>query len=224
MVPPRSGASCDLHGMVATIGRLFLDAVAPRRCAGCDAVSEEPICGLCYEVLQTGPTPAPWRLPTVVAFAAFEFDGVVREILHRGKFQGDRAALEALSRVACPRLGRVPRPDAVLAVPLGRRRRRQRGYNQAEVIAAVFAEAEHVPLLDGLVRCRETAPQARRDEAARLANIAGAFAWHGVPLGSAGVWLVDDVLTTGATAMAAATVLAEAGARRVTAVVLARVL
>jgi len=45
-----------------------------------------------------------------------------------------------------------------------------------------------------------------------------------VPLGSAGVWLVDDVLTTGATAMAAATVLAEAGARRVTAVVLARVL
>jgi len=127
--------------MVATLGRLFLDAVAPRRCAGCDAVSEEPICGPCQEVLRRAPTPAPWRLPTAVAFAGFEFDGVVREILHRGKFEGDRAALQALSRLAAPRLDRVPRPDAVLAVPLGRKRRRQRGYNQAQVIAAVLADA-----------------------------------------------------------------------------------
>ena len=210
--------------MIARLGRLFLDAVAPRRCAGCDAVSAEPICADCVGVMRILPVPPPLRLPPVSAFAAFEFDGVVREILHRGKFQGDRAALQTLSRLASPRLTHVPSPDAVVAVPLGRRRRRQRGYNQAEVIASVLAALNHAPLLDGLVRCRDTAPQAKRDEAARRTNIAGAFAWRGIELRSAGVWLVDDVLTTGATAATATDVLLDSGARRVSTVTLARVL
>jgi ComF family protein len=160
-----------------------------------------------------------------LACAAFTFDGAVREVLHRGKFQGNRAALRLLASLAAERLDLTarPEPDAVAAIPLGARRRRQRGYNQAEIVATVFAAVAGRPLLGGLVRERETAPQASRGEAARRANVAGAFGWRGAELAGASVWLVDDVLTTGATVEAAASVLRHAGASRVDALVIARV-
>ena len=73
-------------------------------------------------------------------------------------------------------------PDAVVAVPLGPRRRRQRGYNQSEVLAAVIAEDRDVPVMDDLGRIRDTPPQSARDEATRRGNVAGAFAWTGADL------------------------------------------
>ena len=112
----------------------------------------------------------------------------------------------------------------MVAVPLGRRRRRSRGYNQAEEIAAELAAATAAPLLAGLIRLRETPPQAARDEAERRRSVGGAFAWHGVPLSGRRVWLVDDVLTTGATAAAAAQPLLAAGAEAVDVAVIAAVL
>ena len=114
--------------------------------------------------------------------------------------------------------------DYLIPLPLFPDKEHKRGYNQAEVVASVLAVAARAPVIRGMVRCRETAPQASRDEGARRANIAGAFAWDGVPLRSASLWLVDDVLTTGATAEAASAVLLEGGARCVSAVVMARVL
>jgi predicted amidophosphoribosyltransferase len=135
-----------------------------------------------------------------LAFAGFEFDELVRTILHRGKYGGDRGALRAVAALASPRLSAgsdSPRPDAIVAVPLGSRRRRQRGYNQADVVARVFAETQNAPVLDGLHRIRETTPQSARDERGRRSNVAGAFAWKGSALGRARLWLVDDVLTTG---------------------------
>lgn len=203
----------------------MLDAVAPLRCAGCDQVSSEPICTSCTDVLAAQRRPPAVELSWGTAYAAFTFEAEVREILHRGKFQGNRAALAQLARLAAGRLdlSRRTAPDAIAAVPLGTRRRRQRGYNQAEVVAAVFAEVAGLPMPAGLVRARETAPQASRGEEARRANVAGAFAWRGPELCGTELWLVDDVLTTGATLGAAASVIRAAGARRVDALVIARV-
>ncbi len=181
------------------------------------------------------------------AYAGFEFTDLVRTILHRGKYGGDRAALEALGaltvgrlaepldgrtirsprdRASAPTTGAIaaatpPAPDAVIPVPLGPRRRRHRGYNQSEIVAQALAHARRVPLLTGLRRTRETAPQTARDEESRRSNVAGAFTWDGVPLTSAAIWLVDDVLTTGATLDAAATVLGRAGTSRIDVVVIA---
>lgn len=207
------------------LARLVLDAVAPLRCAGCDQVSRGPICAVCAEHLEAQSVPPAIDLTWGRAHAGFTFDAEVREILHRGKFQGNRAALRRLSELVARRLDlslRQP-PDAVAAVPLGPRRRRRRGYNQAEVVAAAFAQVAEAPLLGGLVRIRETAPQASRGEQARQANVAGAFAWHGAELSAAALWLADDVLTTGATLGAAASILRHAGARRIDAFVIARV-
>ena len=73
-----------------------------------------------------------------------------------------------------------PPPDAIVAVPLGPRRRRQRGYNQSDIVARVLADRQQAPMLDGLRRIRETTPQSARDEQGRRRNVAGAFAWKGI--------------------------------------------
>jgi predicted amidophosphoribosyltransferase len=167
------------------------------------------------------PIPSPRPLSHGRAYAGFEFINLVRAVLHRGKYGGDRAALETLGSLTVGRLDGLRAADAVIAIPLGPRRRRHRGYNQSEIVAHTLADTRKVPLLIGLGRTRDTPPQTARDEESRRSNVAGAFTWEGIPLASAGVWLVDDVLTTGATVEAAATVLARAGASRIDVVVIA---
>jgi ComF family protein len=212
-------------GMLAALTRLLLDTVAPRRCAACDEVSNPSICSRCVAALNALPIPAVRRMRNGSAFAGFEFVEPVRAALHRGKYGGDRGALQELAAITAERLSgpRLFTPDAIVAIPLGPRRRRQRGYNQAAVIAAVIAEARDVPVVDTLARIRDTRPQTARDEATRRDNVAGAFAWTGSPLGGSYLWLVDDVLTTGATAGAAAAVLVQAGASLVDVVAVAAV-
>jgi ComF family protein len=203
----------------------FCEAVAPHRCAGCDDVSRVPLCSTCEAAILGRPSPPVRRAERGEVWVAFTFAGPVRTAIHHGKFRGDRRALTHLAGLAAERLlaAHLPPPDAAVAVPLGFRRQRSRGYNQAAVIADVLAERFGVAVLNGMVRLRETRPQAERDEAGRRRNVADAFAWRGADIGGRRLWLVDDVLTTGATSAAAAGALRDAGARRVDIVVLAAV-
>lgn len=134
------------------------------------------------------------------------------------KFSGRRALaaglapwmLEAL--LADPPPGR--RPGAVVTwVPLGPRRRRSRGYDQARMLATEVAALAGWPAVPLLARAVETAPQARRAGAERAAAMRGAFVPVRTP--PPAVVLVDDVLTTGATVAACARVLRSAGAAEV---------
>jgi ComF family protein len=111
-------------------------------------------------------------------------------------------------------------PTVVSAVPLHSSRRHRRGYDQALLLARHAAAALHVPYRPLLVRTRATASQARLSRGARLQNVAGAF--RSEPALGASVLLVDDVLTTGATAAACREALYEAGASRVHLAVIAR--
>jgi ComF family protein len=137
---------------------------------------------------------------------------------------------EAATRLA-PWLGRALaeqaarlgwRPDVACPVPLHPARRRHRGYNQAALLARELATALDVPCLQLLARRRPTLPQARLSRAARAANVAGAFLAEPARTAGRCVLLVDDVLTTGATAAACAAALRRAGARRVRVAVVAR--
>jgi ComF family protein len=210
--------------VLADLARLLLDTVAPRRCAGCDAISQHSICPECGDELEGMFVPKARPVGHGTAFAGFEFEELVRAILHRGKYGGDRAALRAIARVTAERLETArtapPTPDAIVAVPLGPRRRRQRGYNQSDVVARVLSDCR-APVLEGLRRVRETKPQSVCDEQGRRRNVAGAFAWIGPPLDGVRLWLVDDVLTTGATVEAAGASLRAAGASQVDVVVVA---
>jgi ComF family protein len=211
--------------MLRSLARLALDALAPRRCAACDEVSVSALCGACTASLLESRRPPPRRHPHGIALASFEFTGAARDALHRGKYRGNREALRTLARLAAPRLiaGPLSAPDAMVPLPLGPRRLRQRGYNQAEEIAGVLSGEAGTRMATGLERVRETAPQANRDEAERRRNVAGAFAWRGASLRGARLWVVDDVLTTGATSAAAVESLVRAGAERVDIVVIAAV-
>src|SRR5262249_48256953 len=104
-------------------------------------------------------------------------------------------------------------PVAVTWVPLGRRRKRSRGYDQAQVLAERVAATVALPCVRLLARVVETPPQARRNASERANALRGAFrSARAVP---ESVLLVDDVLTTGATAAECARALIAGGAREV---------
>lgn len=114
-------------------------------------------------------------------------------------------------------------PDALLPVPLAGRRLRQRGFNQAAMIATWLGERLHLPVLDCLQRTRDTPAQQGLDAAARKRNLRRAFALRNpLPLEGRHLALIDDVLTTGATADALARLLLSAGAAAVDVYCLAR--
>jgi competence protein ComFC len=126
---------------------------------------------------------------------------------------------EALAR-ASP--GGTPSGLVLTWVPLGRRRRRERGYDQAEVLAKAVGRLTGISAVPLLRRETETAPQARRSGAERRLALAGAFRAAGAA--PARVVLVDDVLTSGATAAECARTLIEAGALEVGVLTAARAL
>lgn len=168
-------------------------------------------CGACQR------QPPPLALVASACVYAAPVDGLLR----RFKFHQDLAAGRLLAALLQARCTGLPRPQALLPVPLHRARLRQRGYDQALELARPLARALGLPLCDGLQRVRATAPQSELDARARRRNLRHAFAVR-APL-PAHVALIDDVMTTGATLHAAARALRRAGVARVDAWVVARV-
>jgi predicted amidophosphoribosyltransferase len=114
--------------------------------------------------------------------------------------------------------------DVVTWVPLTRRRKAERGFDQAKILAVRVGGELGVPVRGLLRRAVSTGPQALRDAAERRAAMRGLFVVRDRASVPARVLLVDDVLTTGATAAACAEALLRAGASRVTLLVAARAL
>ena len=144
----------------------------------------------------------------------------------RFKFHNDLTAGRLLSQLMAETCARLPRPDAVIPIPLHRARLRHRGYDQALELARPLARALSLPLLDtALLRVRATSAQSELDANARRRNLRHAFAVAAAPAHALPrhVVLVDDVMTTGATLHAAAKALLRAGVQRVDAWVCARV-
>jgi ComF family protein len=116
------------------------------------------------------------------------------------------------------------RYDAVVPVPLHWRRKLQRGFNQSELLAQQVAKRRRIPMLNALCRKRPTAVQASLAVAGRKRNVAGAFtARPNADVKGKRILLIDDVMTTGATAGACAAVLKRGGATSVSLLTLARV-
>jgi ComF family protein len=118
-------------------------------------------------------------------------------------------------------------PPIVVPMPTTPARVRRRGYNQASLLAQGFAEARVLTLVEALQRTRDGPTQVALQPSERKANVKGAFAVrtvHSARLNGAHVLLIDDVLTTGSTASAAASELASRGAAEVVLVTYARAL
>ena len=146
--------------------------------------------------------------------AVFVYEAAARDAVHALKFRGLSSIAPRMAALMAERLvDWNPPVDAIVPVPLAGSRRRQRGYNQSELLAKELSRLTAVPLAPrALIRPHSSSPQYRladRDE--RRRNVSVAFRpGKRVPQGS--VLLVDDVITTGATLDACSRVLLEAGA------------
>lgn len=159
---------------------------------------------------------------TVAVYAyAFPLD----RLIALGKYGGDLPTLAFLGERLATALRHQPvRADAVVPVPLGGARQRQRGYNQAAELAKAVSARLGCPLLSVLVRTRETEKQTELSLKARLRNVRAAFSAASLerPLAGKHVLLIDDVMTTGATLNEAAKALKDSGVARVTVGIVAR--
>ena len=189
----------------------------------------EPFAGLADDLACEACLRAPPPFDYARAVAAYR-DGM-RTAIHALKYRRRTTLAPPLARLLADVGSRVlpaapgDLADAIVPVPLHPGRLAERGFNQAELLAAPCAARWRLPLLSyALTRRRPTRPQTELDAAARRANVAGAFA-VAQPGEVAGrrLLLVDDVLTTGATASAAAHALGQSGAASVGILVLARV-
>lgn len=186
-----------------------------------------PRCGRCWSPLprdaEPGPvcrTCRPWPASVRAVRSAFRMAEVPRALVHALKYGGWEAAAGPMGRrMAAMTLPEDAREEASLVVPVptGRARARERGYNQAERLAAAVAAEWGLPCRpDALVRTRQTGSQTSLHPDERRANVARAFAApapSAAPLRGAHVVLVDDVWTTGATALECVRALVEGGAR-----------
>jgi ComF family protein len=154
------------------------------------------------------------------------FGGTTRHALHALKYAAEQRLAVPLGEAVAERWRKAGAGGEVLVpVPVHAQRRRERGYDQAVLLARVAAASLGLPCVEAVVRARATAPQFRLDRRHRAANMAEAFVV--APQAHTAVrgrWivLVDDVVTTGSTLCEAAQTLLDAGARAVSAVTVAR--
>lgn len=161
------------------------------------------------------------------ATAAFRSRGVVRDLIHRFKYNRQMHLRHLLARMLSegfrdPRLAGMW-PDAIIPVPLHPARLREREFNQAAVLAELAGRRLDLPVMDCLRRTRYTLTQTDFHREERFENLEGAFTLNGgVQTEGRTFALVDDVLTTGSTADGCAKVLREAGAAAVVVITVAR--
>ncbi|MEW5919815.1 MAG: ComF family protein [Bacillota bacterium] len=159
------------------------------------------------------------------------YEGALREALHRFKYHGEKALAVPLGRLLAARLSTMPwisTVEMLVPVPLYPPRHRDRGYNQAALLAGTVSRELGIPMQAMLQRTRDTKSQTGLNRRDRWENMNGAFccskiaACKGNSFRKAHLLLVDDILTSGATAHAASLVLQEAGLARISVAVIAR--
>lgn len=152
--------------------------------------------------------------PLTGLWAVFAYTGAGRELLARLKYRNQRSSVRWLASAMASTLPSGLAVDAVTWAPTSKKRRRQRGFDQAELLARALSRETGVPVVK-LLRRVDDAGQTGRNRNQRFCS--PVFAIHRSPLSA--VLVVDDVITTGATLQSAAKSLIGAGAERVDAVV-----
>ncbi|MGD8529615.1 MAG: ComF family protein [Syntrophobacterales bacterium] len=240
--------------LAARLVRETLLLVYPPMCAGCscaldpeesvlfcpdcfialDLISEPycPLCGIPFAAEVTTSHLCGDCLGGVHCFdrarAKGFYQGVIREVIHRFKYGGQTFLMRPLARMLigpAKELTRLHRVHTIVPVPLHYRRLRQRGFNQASLLARGLGSLMQIPVdYSSLKRTRWTDPQIGLSRNQRAANVKGAFSLKATAkIKGKGILLLDDVLTTGETVNQCVRVLKkDGGAREVVVLTVAR--
>lgn len=216
----------------------LLDLIYPVKCPFCGTVTGDGICEACRKRIRKIEEPYCMKcgkpVPSVEQEYCYdcsrkthEFEegrsiwvhkSPVSDALYAFKYQNRRIYGEIFGRELAELYGgylREKEIHLIVPVPLHRKKRQSRGYNQAEIIARILSERTGIPIDTRLlVRRRATVPQKQLNDKARRKNIRGAFAARGQVKGQ-NLVLVDDIYTTGSTLDEAARILRRAGAQKV---------
>ena len=178
-------------------------------CDGCAMPLGRELVGLCDQCRAR-------RLAFDSARAPFLYQDEIARVLSQAKFRAGFTGLALLSELCAPHFAiETEKPDMLVPIPLSWQRMMARGYNQSALLARDMGRRLGTPVRLGLLRRRRnTRAQSGLSRRARLKNLVGAFEVR-EPLCGQRVALIDDVVTTGATALAATKALKKAGASRV---------
>lgn len=171
-------------------------------------------CGAKLNELKHGSTKA----KELDAFSVYKYEGAAAKLVKGYKYNGKRYLSEFMADEMAKAI--VGEFSAICHVPLHKKRLRQRGFDQAELLAKGIAQRTRIPFINLIERVRNTKMQTKLGEKQRRENMKGAFI--GTRQISGNVVLIDDVLTTGATALECAEVLTNAGASSVFVLTFAR--
>ncbi|MCS7254348.1 MAG: ComF family protein [Armatimonadota bacterium] len=226
---------------------IALRMLYPPRCLVCDSLSDEAICVRCFsrlkfikppmcalcgkpydELAQAAPICSDCR--RIKRWfdrcrCTVRYEDVAREMIHKLKYSGERRLASEMAKLMVETLNDFSHPvDLVIPVPLHRKRLRERGFNQAWLIADVLSECINARMNStALIRARETKPQFDLEPKERLGNVRDAFELvEPSAVTDKVVLVVDDVMTVGATLNECARALKKGKPKAVYAVAFAR--
>lgn len=221
--------------------KVVLDLVFPRRCAVCDNISDRfggYVCGACENKIVYIKAPFCMKCGKqlrqegeelcldcrkkkheyVQGTALFEY-GSMADSLFRFKYAGRQEYADFYGRQLYEKRGKwlsAICPDALVPVPIHASRKRQRGYNQSELIAKALSEHSGIPVNTGLIRrVKKTLPQKSLSERERQNNLKRAFKIRQNDVKLSTIVIIDDIYTTGSTIDAMAQALKSAGIQKV---------
>ena len=227
---------------LSRVAKTTVDFFFPKQCVGCGKVGDflcssckeklprllSPICSKCGKPEASGITcPSCWQEKAEIdgIRSLFLFDNVMRKAIHQLKYYNLKAISPCLAHFLADYLATVPLPGEVLVpVPLHPKRLKQRGYNQASLLARELSKLAKLPVIeDCLIRVKEAPPQARTTNAEeRRKNVIDAFICRDEKVSGKQIILIDDVCTSGATLNSSARALKNKGAISVWGLTLAR--
>jgi len=201
----------------------MLHLLFPPKCVLCRRLLDQSETDLCHDCRKNAPEilRAKRKIPFIAKWTAlWYYKDDVRRSIHRFKFANARRYAKPYGRQLAVKLQETDiwgRFDVLTWVPVSARRRLHRGYDQCQLLAAALGKELAHPPLRTIKKIRHTPPQSSlRDSAQRRANILGAYTVpHPALIAGKRILLLDDVLTTGATASECAKVLLTAGAKEV---------
>jgi ComF family protein len=214
--------------------RRLLDVLLPPACPGCGREGEI-ICASCRKSLERRldePAGVPLGLPSKLPAGIVQlewcaaYNGPARACVHALKYDGERRLVEPMAQIMARRWARAGvGGDILVPVPVHAARKRQRGFDQAELLARGVGTQLGLRVLNGIRRSTKTTAQHALGRGARATNVGHAFVIdprNGGEVRGAWVVLIDDLTTTGATLAGCAQVLYDSGAAAVSALALAR--